>query len=208
MMAASSTSQREVALLPGFSDPVGETQSAFRAVLDAIARPGSLQSLPVPQGVPDGWPPAAVSLALTLLDQETPVWLDPAAATAEASAYLRFHCGCPRIADAGNAMFAVVLDGANMPPLHTFSIGDPLSPERSATLILVLEALTDGPQLILSGPGIKGERAIAPVGLSADFVQQWTDNHALYPSGIDVILVAGDAVVGLPRSVAIEAMGS
>lgn len=189
-------------LLPGFRDPVHDSQRCFRALLDAMARPGTLVSLPAPQALPDGWTPALTALALTLFDQETAVWLDSAAASA--AAHLRFHCGCPLAERPERATFAVIAAPASMPPLHAFPIGDPQYPDRSATLILALPSLAGGPALRLTGPGIKGEAMAAPQGLPPKFVHQWADNHALYPSGIDVILTAGDRAMGLPRGVAIE----
>lgn len=191
-------------ILPGFTDPAGQSQQAFRALLDAMARPGSIRALAQPEATPAGWRPAVAALALTLFDQDTAVWLDPEAATGEAAAYLRFHCGCPLAPLPGKAGFAVILSAASAPPLHTFSIGDPLYPERSATLVLAIEALTGGPPLRLTGPGIKNSVVAAPRGLPSGFVRQWADNHALYPSGIDVILAAGDSVLALPRTVSIE----
>jgi alpha-D-ribose 1-methylphosphonate 5-triphosphate synthase subunit PhnH len=191
-------------ILPGFSDPTGQSQQAFRAVLDGMARPGSIRALARPDASPGTWPPAVAALALTLFDQDTSVWLDPEASSGEAAAYLRFHCGCPLAPLPGKAGFAVILDAASAPPLHTFGIGDPLYPERSATIVLAVEALADGPPLRLTGPGIKSTATIAPRGLPPGFVQQWADNHALYPSGIDVILAAGDSVLALPRTVSIE----
>lgn len=191
-------------ILPGFADPVGQSQQVFRAVLDAMAHPGAIRALAAPEAQPAPWSGTLASLALTLFDQDTPVWLDPAAASADALAYLRFHCGCPIVADAGQASFAVVADTESAPPLHAFSIGDPLYPERSATILLAVPALTGGPPLTLSGPGIKGSAKASPRGLPAGFVTQWADNHALYPSGVDIILTAGDSVMALPRTVSVE----
>ena len=68
-------------LLPAFADPVRQSQQAFRAVMNAIARPGTTAELPHPQGVPEGWNAALTALALTLFDQDTRVWLDYAART-------------------------------------------------------------------------------------------------------------------------------
>ena len=191
-------------ILPGFADPVGQSQQAFRAVLYAMAHPGSICALSVPEAAPGPWSGALASLALTLFDQDTPVWLDPAAASADALAYLRFHCGCPIVQDAGRAGFAVVTDTEAALPLHTYSIGDPLYPERSATIVMAIASLTGGPPLTLSGPGIKGTAVVSPQGLPPGFTAQWADNHALYPSGVDVILIAGDSVMALPRTVSIE----
>lgn len=191
-------------ILPGFADPVGQSQQSFRAMLDAMARPGMVRELAPPEAAPTPWPPAVAALALTLFDQDTTVWLDGEAASAEALAYLRFHCGCPRGAEPADAAFAVVLDGLRAPPLHAFSIGDPLYPERSATVVLAVEALAGGKPLRLTGPGIKGSAPAAPRGLPAGFLRQWADNHALYPSGVDVILAAADSVLALPRGGAIE----
>ena len=191
-------------LLPGFTDPVHQSQQAFRATLNALARPGTPRILPAPAAAPSGWGPALTAMALTVFDQDTPVWLDAIAASAEAIAHLRFHCGCPVVSVPDIALFAVIADPAHAPPLHTFPIGDPQSPERSGTIILAIESLTDGAPLRWTGPGIKGSVTVAPTGLPSNFVLQWADNHALYPSGIDVFLVAGDQIIGLPRTTAIE----
>ena len=96
------------------------------------------------------------------------------------------------------------MDTAAAPPLHGFAIGDPQYPEQSATLILSLPSLTDGPPLTWQGPGIKGTQMASPEGLPPGFLGQWADNHALYPSGIDTILTAGTAVMALPRGVSVE----
>ena len=191
-------------LLPGLSDPVRQSQQCFRAVLAATSRPGSIQTVPSPAACPDGWSPALTAIALSLLDQDTPVWLDPAAASPQAVAHLRFHCGCPIITDPQKAAFAIICSPESGPALHRFSIGDPQYPERAATILLSVEGLTGGVAQRWTGPGIQTAVDVAPRGLPAGFVAQWSDNHALYPSGVDVLLIAGTQVMGLPRSIAIQ----
>ena len=191
-------------LLPGFGDTVHGSQQAFRAILNALSRPGTTQTLPLPAAAPTGWSPTLTALALTLFDQDTPVWLDATATSPEVVTHLRFHCGCPIVSEPSAAAFAVICDSHTMPPIHAFSIGDPQYPDRSTSLILAIESHTGGPPMRWTGPGIKGSTSVSVQGLTADFVTQWADNHALYPSGVDVFLVAGDQVMGLPRGVSIE----
>ena len=76
----------------GFADPVRDAQRCFRAVLDAMARPGRIAHV---SGVtpPSPLDVATAAVALTLVDHETKLWLDPAAGAARE--WLRFHCGAP-----------------------------------------------------------------------------------------------------------------
>ena len=77
--------------LPGFADPVEEAQATFRAVLDAMARPGTLHRAGERLAPPVPLDQAAAAVLLTLVDNETPLWLDAAAAAARD--WLAFHCG-------------------------------------------------------------------------------------------------------------------
>ena len=189
-------------LAPGFTDPVHDAQAAFRGVLDALSNPGRIVTLALPPSVPAPLAPATVALCLTLVDYETPLWLDPAAG--DALAFLRFHCGCPIAERPADARFAVVSDPAAMPPLNAFAPGEDLYPDRSATVFVQVAGFETGDALRLSGPGIRGTADVRVDGLPDGFVAGWNDNAALYPLGVDVVLVAGDRVVGLPRTVRME----
>lgn len=184
-------------LSPGFADPVADAQHCFRAVLDAMSRPGRLHRIDAPTP-PAPLGSAAAAALLTLVDQETPFWLDPAAAAARD--WVAFHCGAPLVADRHAAMFALAL---SLPDLGAFCAGTHEAPETAATLILQLPALDSGRRWRLSGPGLR-EPAVLAADLPADFAARWRANRAQFPCGVDLVLCAGEMLTALPRSVTIE----
>ena len=171
---------------PGFADPATDAQSCFRAVLHAMSRPGTITSAGAGLLPPAPLDPATAAVLLTLSDADTPLWLDPAAASA--ADWAAFHCGAPRARRIGAAAFACTL---TMPALSSLHPGTDLAPENSATLILQVPAVGQGTPLRLDG-------------LPDDFAAQWAANHALYPCGVDLVLCAGERLCALPRSVRIE----
>ena len=188
-------------LAPGFADPVHDAQGTFRAVMDALARPGQPRSLAPGLVPPAPLTPELAAVALTLTDADTPVWLDAAlAAVPDVAAYLRFHTGAPLTDDPARAAFALIREPARCPPLRRFAQGTPAYPDTAATLVLALDAITPGEGLHLSGPGIQGAARLALAPLPEDFVAQRTANHAAFPLGVDLILLAPGRVAGLPRS--------
>jgi phosphonate C-P lyase system protein PhnH len=101
--------------------------------------------IPAPLESPPPLNSAATALALALVDLDTPLWLDPAAAGDEVRAFLRFHCGASLVDEPDRARFAVVVEASSMPPLNAFDAGPDEEPERSATLIVQVAALRTGP---------------------------------------------------------------
>lgn len=180
---------------PGFADPVLDAQTSFRAVLEAMSRPGRVQAIVPPPEVPPGLSPAAAAVLLTLVDAATPLRL---AAGAEAEAWVRFHCGCPLVTDGA----AFVLDPSRS--LLELDPGTDEEPESGATLILEVAALSEGAGWRLTGPGIRDAHRLRVDGAPAGFVADWAANRARFPCGVDVILCAGTRIAALPRSVAIE----
>ena len=185
--------------LPGFADPVSDAQSTFRAVLDAMARPGQVHHVGRGLTAPAPLDRATAAVLLTLVDNETPLWVDSAAA--DAREWLAFHCGAAIVDAPSEALFALAL---SPPDLQQFSAGTHEMPESSATLIVQVAALGAGKRYRLSGPGLRMPATLAVTGLPTDFARIWQDNHLLYPRGVDVVLCADTALAALPRSVAIE----
>lgn len=181
----------EDSLAGGFGNPSTDTAHAFRALLDALARPGTIRRLggarpPAPLS------PAAGALALALLDGTTPVHLAGAHDCAALRDWLTFHTAAPLVS-AERADFAFGTWDA-LHPLGRFPKGTPDHPDRAATLVIDCASLTaDGARL--SGPGIRGSAC-----LSLPDIAPFRENRALFPLGFDTFLTCGDRIAGLPRS--------
>ncbi len=183
------------ALLGGFRDAPIAAALAFRAALEAMARPGTIWTVTGAQ------PPAPMSMAagvliLTLCDGTTPVHLGPSLDRPLLRDWVTFHCGAPLVSAAA-AQFAVGT-WADLTPVTRFAIGLPDYPDRSATLIVEMPDLrADGARL--TGPGIG---AIAHLSLPE--TEAFRANRALFPLGFDTYLTCDGRLAGVPRSTKVE----
>lgn len=184
------------ALDGGFTDAPVQSAQAFRAILEAMARPGSLHTVAGAQ------PPAPVSVAagvalLTLTDGTTPLHLAGAADCQAMRDWVAFHIGAPLVG-AAEAAFALGRWEA-LQPISRFRIGLPDYPDRSATLIVEVDGLTaDGAHL--TGPGIETQ-----AHLNLPDIAAFRANAAQFPLGVDCLFTHGDRLAGLPRSTKVEA---
>lgn len=187
------------------------SQQVFRAIMDAFARPGTVQRVST-ETLPEGVPAAALPL-LALADIMTPIGAlrgvgdAPAdAVTAAIGAIGRVVAA--RVVDAADARYALAL--AEPAELELLSPGIHWSPEKGTTLVQRVEAIhVDGaaPLWRLTGPGIPPH---APVELSVDglgdrFLAAREVLVSDYPAGIDSILIADDGeLIALSRTTRIE----
>lgn len=187
-------------LKAGFADPVIASQAVFRHLLTAMSRPGTVAAM---EDLPPADAPlhqAAAAVCLTLVDFETPVWLDAPLADSGAVDYLRFHCGCSFVEATHEADFAVVATPQTMPALDEFKQGTAEFPDRSTTLIIQVPELVQGEGLRLSGPGIQGEARLRIEGLPDRFWEEQERNHKSFPLGVDMVFATPTAVAALPRT--------
>jgi alpha-D-ribose 1-methylphosphonate 5-triphosphate synthase subunit PhnH len=192
----------------GFADKVVSAQNTFRSVMEAMARPGSVQHIIASSGTPAGVMRGTAAIALTLFDHDTPIWLDPTlSATAEVSKWLKFHTSAPVVSDPSICSFALISDAAALPALSSFSFGSSEYPDRSTTLILQVESLSEGPAFELQGPGIDGVAKLQAKIAPRDLFERLAVNATLFPRGIDVVLVDDDSIVAIPRTTRLAAQG-
>jgi alpha-D-ribose 1-methylphosphonate 5-triphosphate synthase subunit PhnH len=201
-----------VAELPTkFAERVLSAQSIFRAVMDAMARPGSVRRIDPGAGsaAPAPMMRGTAGIAMTLFDHDTPIWLDQAmAATREVGKWLKFHAGAPVVEDTSICSFALIGDAARLPALDRFALGTSEYPDRSTTLILQVASVTEGAELELCGPGIDGTTVLRAAIQPPDLIERLAVNHELFPRGVDVVLVADDAIVAIPRTTRLVAKES
>jgi alpha-D-ribose 1-methylphosphonate 5-triphosphate synthase subunit PhnH len=220
---------------------IGTSQSAqvlystltFRALLDALARPGKINQLENPHFL--GKAPSyfsqttasdtlinmyALGALLALLDRETTFimaadgqWLPR---TDSAVQWTMLRSGSNAV-NAERAAFAFFCDGGNGELLAQLSVGTLLEPELSATAIYCVEQLASGEDaaekqedsitLELRGPGIQELRTASVVGLSESDIEAILFARQNYPLGIDVYLVDGAGrCLGLPRTTRIRVL--
>ena len=190
----------------GFANPVASSQSVFRYVMNALARPGSVQTIADTVDAPPPLLPATAAIALTLFDHDTPIWMDDClAAESTIGNWLRFQSAAPLTGHASHAAFALIHSGAALPDFRMFAQGTPEYPDRSTTLVVQVDTLSEGPELVLSGPGIRGTQSLRAGALPPDFIARMQANRTLFPCGVDLLLVCGSELVALPRSTHVAA---
>lgn len=179
----------------GFTEAPLQSARAFRDILEAMARPGTIRN------VAGAAPPAPLSVAagvalLTLADSTTPLHLADRADCAPVRDWIAFHIGAPLCAPE-EAEFAIGTWEA-LQPVTRFRIGQPDYPDRSATLIVEVERLANhGPAL--TGPGIA-----TATWLSLPETAAFHANRALFPLGFDCLFTCANRIAGLPRSTRVE----
>ncbi len=184
----------EAAVLKGgFADPSRQAAVAFRAIMQAVARPGTGFEVTGAEAPAPVSPAAAVVMA-TLCDADTSVALMGRFDCDAVRAWIGFHCASPIVArDVADFILA---DWAHLGDFARMRHGTPEYPDRSATVILEVDAADP---VVLSGPGIKEiTEAALPRGLAA------ARRVFMAPMGVDVILTKGQTVMGLPRSTRVD----
>jgi alpha-D-ribose 1-methylphosphonate 5-triphosphate synthase subunit PhnH len=192
----------------GFARPVFDAQSVFRAVMDAMARPASQRRVKSLAQPPTPFSALAASVALTLCDHDTPIWLDKKLSQPAVRDWLGFHTGAPVTALATDAHFAFAACPEELIAFENFTQGSQEYPDRSTTIVLQVDNFDSGAPLTLSGPGIETMATISPTPMPRHFSAQWKQNRARFPRGVDLILVSADAIVCLPRTARIAGTGA
>jgi alpha-D-ribose 1-methylphosphonate 5-triphosphate synthase subunit PhnH len=169
-------------------------QQNYRVLLEAMARPGSVQTL---QGL-DESPGALVAVLATLLDASVSLCDSDGLLSDNDRSLLQTGQAEPEQAD-------YLLCSGQREPRFEPKLGTLPSPEQSATLLIRVAALDAGDlRLVLNGPGIKGGRKCSIGGLNPRWLARREDWVCGFPLGVDMILVDEKRVLALPRTTRVE----
>ena len=209
--------------------------SVFRRLLNATSRPGTIETLPIPDalaGIPEGEDLAgflsvdkgdyvynryALGALTTLLDRETTFalggagrWIEPE--TSLSRWLVRF--GGARMEKPSEADFALFLDGQSGVLLSELRQGTEAAPEDGVTALICVadikgEPVSGGTVLDLQGPGIRETATITVWGLPVVTQDAIVATRKAYPLGVDVFLIDRQGrCVGLPRTTRLSAVST
>ncbi|MFE5813330.1 phosphonate C-P lyase system protein PhnH [Streptomyces sp. NPDC056479] len=178
--------------------PPAQAQGVFRAVLDALARPGTVTRVPaaVAAEVPSALLPvlalADLGTGIRVLEEDgAGLWSDVVSVATNAP-----------VVPLEQARLVAAVRPVAPEEILRLARGAADTPEDGAVLCLPVSALEGGPRTWrLSGPGVPGEREVAPDGLPDGFVEARAEAVGGFPAGVDLMLAAPDgSLMGLPRS--------
>jgi alpha-D-ribose 1-methylphosphonate 5-triphosphate synthase subunit PhnH len=177
-----------VPLLP---PTVAREQRAFRALLNAMARPGTVATVAHhPHG---GRRAVAVALLEALLDHEVTFAVVPE--QAEVIETLLRLTGS-RLAPPEEANYLLAEGDGIAHALRVATTGTPEYPDQGgmvfATISRVSATAGGAPALVLAGPGIDGRRTVWIDGFTDECRRLFTDKNGDLPLGIDLVLAAPD----------------
>jgi alpha-D-ribose 1-methylphosphonate 5-triphosphate synthase subunit PhnH len=164
----------------------------FTALMWALSHPGQARSLP------EAGLAAFAAIADALVDLETSYYTPDAAL----APYLARTGARGRAPQSAMYQFYPTLQERDVESINIAPVGTHAYPDESATLVIGC-VFGRGVRLSLRGPGLRDRAELVVDGLPTAF---WRLRSRIirYPLGWDVFLVAGDQVIGLPRTTTVE----
>ncbi|BBY85739.1 phosphonate C-P lyase system protein PhnH [Mycolicibacterium tokaiense] len=183
-------------------DPVHDSRSTFLACMHALCSPGTPFELPQTPDMTDRPElDRAAAVLLALLDRGLGLAIHGGDAAAQVAAAARTATGADST-DLGAADW-VLVDGPPAPAIVHARRGTPTNPESSATLVIA----STGPTrpVRLAGPGLR-EPVTHRIPLDELAQQALVVANQNPPMGLDIFIVTPDCLIGLPRSVSLQAV--
>jgi alpha-D-ribose 1-methylphosphonate 5-triphosphate synthase subunit PhnH len=186
-------------------DEVFDAQEQFRIIMEAMARPGKINTLPELDVVPPaGLTKASALVALGLLNADVTFACSEVNAE-KIQSYININSAAQlNTQEAADYIFLTGQEDVSL--VEKVKVGTLSYPEQSATLIFSVKQIgenkTEGAlKIILSGPGIKNTTTVFVVGINADVLNQIRIINQEFPLGVDLIVTdVNNQLFCIPRS--------
>lgn len=200
--------QRETAY-----DEVFDAQEHYRLLLDAMARPGTINVLPrMSLTTPPAITNAAALVGFALLNADVSFYADGEAADVVTRYLVVNTAATPESPGKADFVFAPGTVSAEL--LTYLKKGTLPYPDEGATLVASVGALASEAEglggkpylaLTLEGPGVAGKRTFFVSGLGSELIAGLQECNQEFPLGIDLILTdPAHRIACIPRSSRVE----
>jgi alpha-D-ribose 1-methylphosphonate 5-triphosphate synthase subunit PhnH len=177
-------------------------QEAFRAVMNAMARPFRAERLPE-RALGGGEGAAVKLLAFTLADNAVSLYVHGDDALA---AEIR-EATRARPAGAGDADFVILHGAGGRGMLSNVNRGSLSDPQKGATVIICVPELSGAARIMARGPGIDGSLVFGASDIVAGYLREASELGVEYPMGFEMLFVTPRGeVLAAPRRVRREAV--
>ncbi|ABR47364.1 phosphonate metabolism protein [Alkaliphilus metalliredigens QYMF] len=190
-------------------DRIHDVQMIYRKVLDAMSRPGKINNIKKETEALDQYQDLYLgTFGILHLLLDTEVTYNVISNNEKVvSQLINLHTYSKR-ADIKKADYIFILKNANKEEvevsLNDSKIGDLRDPQKSATVILEVEEISNEKGLILRGPGIKKESYLK-INTPFSWIENRNQKNIEFPLGIDMIFIDKDAnITCLPRTTEIH----
>lgn len=181
-------------------DRVHDGRHGFLSCMRALCAPGQPQQLPAaPRRCESAELDAAAGVLLALLDRGLVLGVAGGPAAQRLATALAAETG----AELGEIETAdwVLAHGPAADAISRAPRGDRTNPERGATVVVASAGPSSSASI--SGPGVDGTATVR-VPLDELALHAFATANAETPCGVDVFVVTGDRLYGLPRSVTVR----
>ncbi len=191
-------------------DSVHDAQAHFRHIMDALARPGKINSFPTIEiNPPAVLHPASSLIGFALLNRD--VGFHCLNLSTQADEYIHTNTDSGKV-ELSHADF-IFLNGAevaNVDPIQYAKTGNIRYPDQSATLIIQVSQLAyehfgSAQKFTLSGPGIQDSSVLYVDSIYPELLSMLKILNDSYPLGVDAFVAdTGGNFMGLPRTTQIQ----
>ena len=195
---------RNAADATGFENSEIGSAIVFRKVVEAMSGPGSIHTPRIALNPPVGLNAMTCAMVLTLCDMDTPLWIQPCRHRESIRRYVSFHTGSPIASDVQEATHVIVRSPVCENVLENLAIGTEAYPDRSATVLMMVDEFQGRKLISLKGPGIDGSARLAVIPVNGMFWEWRKRMEGLFPLGVDILFGSEYSLSRLPRSTVIS----